>query len=138
MTKQNGKRMQYRPLIVYFIIWLISYAVFFMTDPGDAMGYWIVAFWGVLPIAAIISSIFLGQNKTLNSKALIPIGVYYGVMYMMVPYLTFKMANYHAQIAAVRNGLPMPDIKLFFVGVLFFIAGYAIGRVIDKVRSKWL
>ena len=109
-----------------------------MADPGDAMGYWIVAFWGVLPIAAIISSIFLGQNKTLNSKALIPIGVYYGVMYMIAPYLTFKMANYHAQIAAVRNGLPMPDIKLFFVGVLFFIAGYAIGRVIDKVRSKWL
>ena len=57
MTKQNGKRMQYRPLIVYFIIWLISYAVFFMADPGDAMGYWIVAFWGVLPIAAIISSL---------------------------------------------------------------------------------
>ena len=126
---------QYKSLIVYFIIWLISYAVFFVIDPGDAMGYWIVAFWGVLPIAAIISSIFLGQNKTLNSKALIPIGVYYGVMYMMAPYLTFKMANYHAQIAAVRNGLPMPDIKLFLFGVLFFIIGYAIGRVIDKVRS---
>ena len=117
---------QYKSLIVYFIIWLISYAVFFVIDPGDAMGYWIVAFWGVLPIAAIISSIFLGQNKTLNSKALIPIGVYYGVMYMMAPYLTFRMANYHAQIATVQNGLPMPDIKLFFVGVLFFIAGYAI------------
>jgi hypothetical protein len=99
-----------------------------MTDPGDAMGYWIVAFWGVLPIAAIISSLFIGKNKTLGSKALIAIGVYYGVMYMMAPYLTFKMANYHAQIAAVRNGLPMPDIKLFFVGVLFFIAGYAIGK----------
>ena len=128
MAKQNGKIMQYRPLVVYFIIWLVSYAVFFMTDPGDAIGYWIVAFWGVLPIAAIISSIFLGQNKTLNSKALIPIGVYYGVMYMMAPYLTFKMVNYHAQIAAIRNGLPMLDIKLFFVGVLFFIAGYAIGK----------
>ncbi|MBP3585844.1 MAG: hypothetical protein J6J59_09230, partial [Peptococcaceae bacterium] len=58
--KHHTTIQQYSPIFVYLLIWLISYAVFFLIDPGDAMGYWIIFFWGVLPAAAIVSSAFIG------------------------------------------------------------------------------
>jgi len=56
----------------------------------------------------------------------------------MAPYMTFKMANYRAQIAAVRDGLPMPDFYLLLAGAVLFIIGYVIGRVISIYRNKLL
>ena len=136
--KHHTTVQQYSPIFVYLLIWLISYAVFFLIDPGDAMGYWIIFFWGVLPAAAIVSSAFIGINKNWSSKAVVPLGIFYGIMYMMAPYMTFKMANYRAQIAAVRDGLPMPDFYLLLAGTVLFIIGYVIGRVISIYRNKLL
>ena len=102
------------------------------------MGYWIIFFWGVLPAAAIVSSAFIGINKNWSSKAVVPLGIFYGIMYMLAPYMTFKMANYWAQIAAVRDGLPMPDFYLLLAGAVLFIIGYVIGRVISIYRNKLL
>lgn len=131
MTKKK-----WMPVMLYFIVWLISYGVFFIISPGDAMEYWLLFIWGALPITALITSAQIGMNGQWNKAALAILGIGYGVMYMMLPYMTYSMANYWSKIAAMRNGLPTPDFELLLWGILFFVVGFIGGKVIVKLQKR--
>ena len=131
MTKKK-----WMPVMLYFIVWLISYGVFFIISPGDAMAYGLLFRWGVLPIAALITSAWISMNGQWSKAALAILGVVYGAMYMLLPYMTYSMANYWSKIAAMRDGLPTPDFELFLWGILFFVVGFFGGKAITKLQKR--
>lgn len=108
---------RWQPVIAYCVIWLISYGAFFLFCPGGEMAYWILIFWIVLPLAAIITAYEIGQNSQWMAMQTILLTVFYGVMYMLIHCVTFE---YYRTIGT--------SVYLLIPGILFFLFGFVIGR----------
>ena len=123
---------KWKPVIVYSIIWLIAYGAFFLAGSGGAMAYWMIVFWVVLPLAAIMTAVQAGRNRAWMKSESLFLAVFYGVMYMLAPYVTFGLANVRA--FGHRSTVTGLEIWLLIPGMLFFIAGFVIGRGMNSRR----
>mgnify|MGYP000078734121 CR=1 FL=1 len=123
-TLQNrAKILKLMPLLSYFLIWLIGIIAFwFFTGSGDAMGYALVFFWFIYPIAAFVCSLFAAINKYKNINKLLT-ALLIGAMYMLADYATFKMAN-----NITFDKVNAPDFSLMLAGTAVSAAGMLIGR----------
>lgn len=108
------------PIICYMAVWLISYGAFFVFCPGGEMAYWMLVFWIVMPLAAVITACKLGQKRRWPMIWAILFSLFYGVMYMLIRYVTF---GHHGA------GL---EWHLMFIGAIFFLAGFVTGRGMMK------
>lgn len=117
-------------LLVYFLVWAISIAIFWLGGKSDAMGYSLLVFFLVLPVTSLILSIFIGQDeKWTKSKWLMPI--FFGVMHMLGVYLTFSMANMVA-----FEKINLPKVEDMVAGILSSALGLFIGRIIARGRKN--
>lgn len=132
-TNEVKSRQKFAKLIqvlAYLVIWAVAIIVFWLGGRVDAMGYSLVVFWLVLPVTTFIISIFIGKDDGwANYKWLMML--FFGVMYMLAEFATFKLAN-----AVAFNKTNLPDLENMYPGLLWSAAGLLVGTVVQVVRNK--
>ena len=118
-------------ILSYLLIWAFAMIVFwFFTSGSDAMGYSLMFLWFILPISTFIVSIVIGKNNFWG-KGKWAFTLFFGVMYMLAEYGTFKMANNIA-----FDKLNAPDWGMIVVGAIISAIGMLIGSLFNKKRNK--
>src|SRR5699024_9898029 len=110
-------------ILVYLGIWAFSLIVFwFFASGSDAMGYWIMFLWVVLPVTTFVVSLLIGRNNYGGQrKWLACIG--FGVLYMLAHYATFSAAN-----MAATGRFHLPSFSMLLTGAVIALIGMAIGH----------
>ena len=117
-------------LLPYFIIWLLSVAFFWLVPQIDALGYSVTVIWLLIPLTTLITSLIAGlENYFGKIKWLLP--ALFGVMYMLLEYCTFSMAN-----TVTFHKMNPVDLTMLPVGVGISLVGIIVGTVIRKIRKK--
>ena len=102
----------------------------FAVRVRDAMGYALLFHWLLLPIAAFVISLRIGELVRRDGRMwLLPLAL--GLLYMLADFLTFRLAN---MLAFDKINLPQWD--LFFIGAAISALGLLIGRLLGRRRSK--
>lgn len=115
-------------LLIYLCIWALSAAAFWLGARRDAMGYSLVFLHFVLPFSTFVLSIFAGKDRSFgNKKGLVLL--YFGVLYMLAPYVTFSLAN---MLSTCSLRAPAPSDMM--PGLFFSAAGMIIGILISLFK----
>ncbi len=116
-------------LLPYCIIWLLSVAFFWLVPQTDAVGYSVIVVWLLIPLITLITSFVTGFGNYFGKlKWLLPF--LFGVMYMLLTYCTFSMAN----SVAFHKVNPV-DLTMLPSGVGISLLGIIVGIVIRKIRK---
>ena len=89
----------------------------FFTSGSDAMGYSLMFLWIILPVTTFIVSVVIGKNNFWG-KGKWAFTIFFGAMYMLAEYGTFKMANNIA-----FNKLNAPDFGMIVAGAIISAIG---------------
>ena len=131
VVKSNIKRNKMITILSYLLIWAIAMIAFwFFKDDSSAMGYSLLYLWVILPVTTFFVSVIIGINDFWGIKKW-AFTVFFGIMYMLVEYGTFKMANNIA-----FNKLNAPDWGMIVVGAIISAIGMLIGSLFNKKRNK--
>lgn len=104
---------------VYIIIWFLLLLWFWIGLAQDgAMAYSMISFYLVLPISSFIISCIWRTKNTLK-KWLLP--VFFGLMAMLLSYLTFSLAN-----TIAFHHLHIPDLKMALISAVPSLVGLLI------------
>ena len=80
-------------ILSYLLIWALAMIVFwFFTSGSDAMSYSLMFLWIILPVTTFVESVLIGKNDFFG-KGKWGSTLFFGLMYMLAEYGTFKMAN---------------------------------------------
>ena len=91
-AKGRSWRSPRRLVAVYLGLWVFALVVFLLMDPTDAMGYALLFHWLLLPIAAFVISLRIGELVRRDGRMwLLPLAL--GLLYMLADFLTFRLAN---------------------------------------------
>ena len=114
-------------ILSYLLIWPLAMIVFwFFTSGSDAMGYSLMYLWIILPVTTFVEFVLIGKNDIFG-KGKWGFTLYFGVMYMLAEYGTFKMANNIA-----FNKLNAPDFGMIVAGVIISAIGILLGSLWKK------
>ena len=114
-------------ILSYLLIWALAMIVFwFFTSGSDAMGYSLMYLWIILPVTTFVESVLIGKNDFWG-KGKGGCTLFFGLMYMLAEYGTFKMAN---NIAA--NKINAPDWGMIVVGAIISAIGILLGSLWKK------
>ena len=131
VVKSNANRNKIITILSYLLIWAFAMIVFwFFTSGSDAMGYSLMFLWFILPISTFIVSIVIGKNNFWG-KGKWAFTLFFGVMYMLAEYGTFKMANNIA-----FNKLNAPDLGMIVAGAIISAIGMLVGSLWNKKRHN--
>ena len=131
VVKSNTNRNKIITILPYLLIWAVAMIVFwFFTSGSDAMGYSLMFLWIILPVTTFVVSIVIGKNDFWK-KGKWAFTLFFGVMYMLAEYGTFKMANNIA-----FDKLNAPDWGMIVVGAIISAIGMLIGSLFNKKRNK--
>ena len=111
------------PAVAMIVFW-------FFTSGSDAMGYSLMFLWIILPVTTFVVSIVIGKNDFWE-KGKWAFTLFFGVMYMLAEYGTFKMANNIA-----FDKLNAPDWGMIVGGAIISAIGMLIGSLFNKKRNK--
>jgi len=129
-AKGRSWRSPRRLVAVYLGLWVFALVVFLLMAPTDTMGYALLFHWLLLPIAAFVISLWIGELVRRDGRMwLLPLAL--GLLYMLADFLTFRLAN---MLAFDKINLPQWD--LFFIGAAISALGLLIGRLLGRRRSK--
>ena len=118
-------------ILSYMLVWAIAMIVFwFFTSGSDAMGYSLMFLWIILPVTTFVVSIVIGKNDFWK-KGKWAFTLFFGVMYMLAEYGTFKMANNIA-----FDKLNAPDWGMIVAGAIISAIGMLLGSLCNKKRNK--
>ena len=117
-------------VLVYLLIWTVTIVSFWWTSGSDAMGYGLLAFYIVLPLATLVTSVFIGKDEGWASSRWLMM-LFFGVMYMLGPFATFSMAN---NLAFDHRNLP--QLTDMLPGILCSAVGLGIGALIRRTGKK--
>ena len=127
VVKSTGNRNKIIIILSYLLIWSLAMIVFwFFTSGSDAMGYSLMYLWIILPVTTFVESVLIGKNDIFG-KGKWGFTLYFGVMYMLAEYGTFKMANNIA-----FNKLNAPDFGMIVAGVIISAIGILLGSLWKK------
>lgn len=131
ITKSKAKLSRYILIGIYLIIWVILISLFWLsTSSIDGFGYSLITFYIVLPITTFVLSILIGKESSWgNIRFLMP--VFFGIMYMLVDYTTFSLAN-----MIYFDKLNIPDFSLLISGAIISYIGLLIGLFSIKSKTK--
>lgn len=119
-------------MAAYLVIWGFSLVFFWTwTDPGDAMGYALVFQILLIPAATLVVSFFVGRDEEWVSARWVML-LFFGVMYMLVPYATFTLKN----ATAFHKGLVPPRLEDMLPGLLLSAVGMAAGSFVRRVAER--
>ena len=132
-VKHQRKLSQIILIAAYLGIWAFALIVFWVfMSPTDALGYALVFFWMILPVATIVISFLIGKNNYFGElKWLLTIA--FGLMHMLAEYATFSLAN---MIASNFDRIHLPDFQMMLIGAFFSAVGMGIGVLIHHIKSK--
>ena len=124
VVKSNTNRNKIIIVFSYLLIWTLSMVVFwFFTSGSDAMGYSLMFIWIILPVATFTVSVVIGKNNFWG-KWKWAFTVFFGAMYMLADYGTFKMANNIA-----FNKLNIPGFGMIAAGAIISAIGMLSGSL---------
>ena len=127
VVKSTGNRNKIIIILSYMLIWALAMIAFwFFTSGSDAMGYSLMYLWIILPVTTFVESVLIGKNDIFG-KGKWGFTLYFGVMYMLAEYGTFKMANNIA-----FNKLNAPDFGMIVAGVIISAIGILLGSLWKK------
>ena len=127
VVKSTGNRNKIIIILSYLLIWALAMIVFwFFTSGSDAMGYSLMYLWIILPITTFVESVLIGKNDFWG-KAKWGSTLFFGLMYMLAEYGTFKMANNIA-----FNKLNAPDFGMIVAGAIISLIGILLGALWKK------
>ena len=118
--------------LVYAIIWLVMVASFYMGLSQSAMGYSLLAFYFVLPVAGFVCSASMAYHGATLKGALIG-SIIIGFAYSAAQYLTFSLLN---MIYISFSRINPFSIDAMIGGALTALLGFAIGGVIKLIRGR--
>ena len=131
VVKSNTNRNKIITILSYLLIWAVAMIVFwFFTSGSDAMGYSLMFLWIILPVTTFVVSIVIGKNDFWK-KGKWAFTLFFGVMYMLAEYGTFKMANNIA-----FDKLNAPDWGMIVAGAIISAIGMLLGSLCNKKRNK--
>ena len=91
-AKGRSWRSPRRLVAVYLGLWVFALVVFLLMDPTDAMGYALLFHWLLLPIAAFVISLRIGELVRRDGRMwLLPLAL--GLLYMLADFLTFCLSG---------------------------------------------
>ena len=102
----------------------------FFTSGSDAMGYSLMFLWIILPVTTFIVSVVIGKNNFWG-KGKWAFTLFFGVMYMLAEYGTFKTVSY-----THLDKLNAPDWGMIVGGAIISAIGMLIGSLFNKKRNK--
>lgn len=130
VVKSNIKRNKMITILSYLLIWAIAMIAFwFFKDDSSAMGYSLLYLWVILPVITFFVSVIIGINDFWGIKKW-TFTVFFGIMYMLAEYGTFKMANNIA-----FNKLNAPDWGMIAGGTIISATGMLIGFLFHLIGS---
>lgn len=116
---------------VYLLVWTFSVAFFWIAaGPGDAMGYALVFLWLLLPGTTAAVSFFVGRNEEWREVRWLML-LFFGVLYMLAPYVTFSWAN-----MAAFGKVNCPELADMLPGILSSALGMAVGAAARRRARK--
>ena len=127
VVKSTGNRNKIIIILSYLLIWALAMIAFwFFTSGSDAMGYSLMFLWIILPVTTFVESVLIGKNDFWG-KGKWGSTLFFGLMYMLAEYGTFKMANNIA-----FNKLNAPDFGMIVAGVIISAIGILLGSLWKK------
>ena len=127
VVKSTGNRNKIIIILSYMLIWALAMIAFwFFTSGSDAMGYSLMYLWIILPVTTFVESVLIGKHDFWG-KGKWGSTLFFGLMYMLAEYGTFKMAN---NIAA--NKINAPDWGMIVVGAIISAIGILLGSLWKK------
>lgn len=114
-------------LLIYSLIWFITVGAFWLGMSREAMGYSLLAFYLILPIAGLVCSAMSGARSGL--RGIIFCSLFIGVMYMMSQYLTFSLLN---MLKSSITKINYPSIPMLIGGALTAFIGYFLGVIFRR------
>lgn len=131
VVKSNANRNKIVTILSYLLIWASAMIVFwFFTSGSDAMGYSLMFLWFILPVTTFIVSVIIGKNNFWGKRKW-AFTLFFGVMYMLAEYGTFKIAN-----NITFNKLNSPDLGMIVAGAIISAIGMLAGSLWNKKRHN--
>ena len=119
-------------LLIYFAIWFVTVASFYLGLSQSAMGYSLLAFYLVLPLAGIVCPVISVQNGCSFKGAIIG-SIVIGFAYSGAQYLTFSLLN---MMLHSFNKINPFSIDAAIGGALTALLGFGIGAIIKAIRGR--
>ena len=131
VVKSNTNRNKIVAILSYLLIWAYAMIVFwFFTSGSDAMGYSLMFLWLILPVTTFIVSVVISKNNFWG-KGKWAFTLFFGVMYMLAEYGTFKIAN-----NITFNKLNSPELEMIVAGSIISAIGMLVGSLWNKKRHN--
>lgn len=119
-------------MAAYLVIWGFSLVFFWTcTGPADGMGYSFLFLFFLIPVAMLVVSFFVGRDEEWLSARWVML-LFFGVMYMLVPYATFTLAN----ARAFHKGFVPPRVEDMLPGLLLAALGMAAGSLTRRAAER--
>lgn len=114
----------------FLVIWAVCVGVFWLGGgEAGAMGYSLIYLWGVLPVAILVVSVFLGNSPGWSRWKWLMV-VYFGGLYALAPWLTFSLAN-----TGISGNVHLPDFWVFLAGAGLSALGMGLGSFVAWLRK---
>ena len=116
-----------KKLVTFYIIWGILLFIFWVTNGHiDAMGYSIVAFYIVLPIAIFVTSFRISKYVTVKGLRIF-FPILFGFFYMASEFMTFSFLN-----KITFHKFNMPELIMLPIGAAISFLGFFLGGKYGK------
>ncbi len=117
---------------IYSGIWIVTVLAFWLGLGQDAMGYSLLAFYAVLPLAGLICPAIMAADGC-SFKGAIVSSLIIGFAYSAAQYLTFSLAN---MINISFSRINPFSIDAAIGGTLTALIGFGIGGIIRLIRGR--
>ena len=119
-------------LLIYFGVWAVTILAFYLGLGRDAMGYSLLAFYLVLPLAGIVCPAIMAHDGCSFKGAIIG-SLVIGFAYSAAQYLTFSLLN---MINISFSRINPFSIEAAIGGALTALLGFMIGGIIKLIRGR--
>lgn len=115
--------------VIYLCTWAASVALIWSAGTVDLMGATILSLYVLMPVVTAGTSLVAGLRNVYGRFSWIGI-LASGVLYMLIPYVTFSLAN-----TLATGNLHAPDLMMPLVGSGLSLVCYLVGLAISRARS---
>lgn len=100
------------------------------SDNLDALGFCLLYFFILLPVATILVSFFIGKNNIFGKGKWLAAAVF-GLLYMLSEYATISMVNNVA-----FHKINAPDFSMILSGLIMSVLGIFGGKAVTYLQEK--
>ena len=128
---KEPKRTNLALTLAYPVVWALSVGVFWILMSGaDAMGYTLIFIYALNPAAILIASFLIGLKKAWGKRAWAA-PVLCGILYMLLPYATFSLAN-----TLAFGNIHAPQAEMAALGAALSAIGLCLGLIVHRRSAK--